>query len=471
MLPAFETARRLRPVDLVAPGAVQVDLDAPGPESLTPCPQPAPCAAVEAETSGPVEVRWVSGDVSLLAGYDGRRVRLEVTTGTRTTEHHSRRFGRVGGPVSALALTLTGGHLTAFTREDGRWVAGGRVDLADRRDPRVDTHDEAWLAGLRVGHRGEVRALRAGGFGQLGLRDLRVVTEADGSAYLRDGRVLLSATSAGPGFFDTAHTSVWSLDPQTLDLAHLSDLFFRRRGGVYADHATHLVRDPDREDGWLVATSTWGDFPQHRDRHTTARVEVTLARTDADVLTGRHVLDSEPLPLPTDGLTSVGVWDPHLVRTGDTWLVGYVSARKYFDFHPVVATGPGLDALTLHAAATERRATEGTTLTKLDGEWRVLASDGRDNPRRWRARYPIFDLGLREIGRLRSAYRTNLPWPTLVHVGDQWLHVAFNGAAYGGSLLGYGTHGAVVISRSVPGSERADCVPTDRDGQSREGAS
>ena len=67
------------------------------------------------------------------------------------------------------------------------------------------------------------------------------------------------APQISPGFFDTAHTSVWRLDPGSLDLEHTADLFFRRpdRPGVFGDHATHLVRTAD---GWLVATSTWGDF-------------------------------------------------------------------------------------------------------------------------------------------------------------------------------------------------------------------
>ena len=103
--------------------------------------------------------------------------------------------------------------------------------------------------------------------------------------------MLLTATSAGPGFFDTAHTSVWELDPATLALTHLSDVFFRRpdRPGVYGDHASHLLRDGDR---WLLATSTWGDF---RPGHRGASVAATLASTDADLLTGRHVLDTRPL--------------------------------------------------------------------------------------------------------------------------------------------------------------------------------
>jgi len=115
---------------------------------------------------------------------------------------------------------------------------------------------------------------------------------------------------------------VWSLDPSTYDLTHRADLFFRRpdRPGVYGDHSTHLVRDGEQ---WLVATSTWGDFDVSTTRPgRRARVEVTLAETDADLRHGRHVLDTRPLRLPTDGLASVAVWDPHLVRDADRWWWG-----------------------------------------------------------------------------------------------------------------------------------------------------
>ena len=157
--------------------------------------------------------------------------------------------------------------------------------------------------------------------------------------------------------------------------------------------------------------------------------------------------------LPTTGLRSVGVWDPHLVRTDDGWLVGFVSAPRFFRFHPALAGGPTLDALELRAAATDRIATEGTTLARLDGSWRVLASDGRDGRRGQRRRYPVFDLALQETGALDAPYPTNIPWPTLVPGADDdpdsWLLVGFNGRPYGGPLPGYGTHGDVVIARSL----------------------
>ncbi len=413
-LPSFAPAGRVRPVELARPGPLTAPL--------------APALAVEAPT-GVGELALTSGDDRLVMAYDDRFT-LSVTSGGRTTSHRSRRSGRPDGPVDRLALTLTGSHLVGWGHEPDGWVARGRVDLSER----VATRDEGWLAGVAaVG--GELRA-----FGQLGLRDLRLVTTAEGAPHrLDEDGVLLTATSAGPGFFDTAHTSLWRLDADSLVLTHLSDVFFRRadRPGVFGDHASHLLSDGDR---WLLATSTWGDFDSTGPG---AGVGAVLAETDADLLSGRHVLDTRPLPLPTTGLRSVGVWDPHLVRTDDGWLAAYVSARRFFEFGPVLAGGPDLDRLELRAAGVGHLETEGPTLYRVDGDWRVLVSDSR------RRCYPVLDLDLRETGTLDAPYPTNIPWPTVVEHDGGMLLVGFDGEEYGGRVVGYGSHGAVRFARPV----------------------
>ena len=403
MLGRFEVVARRRPVRLQVPD--------PGPVR-------APYVAV---CGTGAELTLSGGAVTLTATY-ADHVALHVTTDGRTTTHRSRRSGRPEATVEAVGLTLTGPQVTAFTQEAGSWVARARFDLTERHD----VHDEAWLAGLAASE-------ELGRFGQLGLRDLRVVSHADGSAYRDDGAILLTATSAGPGAFPTGHCSVWSLDPESLELEHRADLFVRRGPdrSVHGDHAAHLLRDGDR---WLLAASSWGDFDRVE-----RPVSVLLASSTDDLTRGVHVLDGRPLALPTDGFRSVGVWDPHLMRTDEGWLAGYVSATKYFRFHPVLAAGPDLDSLAVRAVGSGRE-TEGTTLARTDGGWRVLASDKR------RRCYPVLDLDLREVGTLDAAYPTNIPWPTVV----EDLVIGFNGAAYGGRLVGYGTHGDVVIQRRVP---------------------
>lgn len=436
MLPRLEIVRRSRPVDLVGRHG-RVDHAATGTVGL---PSVAPYVAATARgLDGPVALHL--GGHRLAASIDGGSVSLDVTGVGRL---RSRRFHRADAPT-AVGVTLTGTHATAWSRERTGWVARARHDLRDL----VDARDEEALARLEVElpDGGGV----AGSFGQLGLRDVRFVTEEDGTPVRDEGILWLTATSAGPGFFDTAHTSVWRLDPDTLDLAHSADLFFRRpdRSGVFGDHATHVVRTGGR---WLVATSTWGDFEQpttRAGRRTPAGLRVTLAEPDptTDVLRGTHVLDTRELPLPTDGLGSIATWDPHLVRRDGRWLVGFVSARRFFDFHPALAGGPTLDELSLLGAATDRTSTEGTTLVEVDGGLVVLASDGRDSRRGQRARFPAFDLGMRDLGTLDAPYPTNLPWPTVARVDGRWVMATFDGRPAGGRLLGYGTHGDLLVMR------------------------
>lgn len=447
LLPGFETVARLRPVDLVQPGASA----------------PAPYLAAEADLSDPgdagiAELRF--GDDAFAARWNGRTVTLRITRGGQWRNHTSRRHA-TGRSPDAVAVSLTGPFVTGWVREDSSWVARAIVDLTQERH-MPDVHDEAWLATFQgVGD-------RAGGFGQLGFRDVRLATYADGSPYRVDGGVLVTATSAGPGGFRTAHTSVWLLQPGSGDaqpaLTHRGDLFFRRpvedgRPGVYGDHATHLVRDDDR---WLVATSTWGTFDPKRHAHVTT----TLATSSDDLSRGQHVLDTVALDLPTDGFTSVGRWDPHLVRPAGPdspageggWLVGFVSAERWFRFHPAVASGPDLTALSLRSAATDRLACEGTTLARIRGDWWVLASDGPDSRPAERTSYPVFDLDLVQHGVLDAEYPSNIPWPTLlggdsggagsdVEQDSDCVLIGFEGTPYGGPLLGYGTHGEIVVQR------------------------
>ena len=228
MLPAFEIVHRLRPVALVAwertTGFV------------------APYAAVEAELgTHDVAGRVVAGfrgpgGLRLEGWYDGGRrlAGLDLTDAAgRTTHHRSRRHGRPDTPPEAIATTLTGRQLTVLTRNDGTWTARARVDLTDlvvTGDPEVLAGleaDTAWLP-RAPGDRSPVTSWRAGTFGQLGVRDVGLVTEADGTPVERDGLLFLTMTHAGPGFFDTAHTGVWSFDPETLAVEHRGDLFFRR---------------------------------------------------------------------------------------------------------------------------------------------------------------------------------------------------------------------------------------------------
>ena len=132
------------------------------------------------------------------------------------------------------------------------------------------------------------------------------------------------------------------------------------------------------------------------------------------------------------------------MRTDDGWLAAYVSARKFFRFHPVVAVRP--DPRRPDAARRRRRPQGDRGRRRCiasSDEWRLLASDGV------RRRYPVFDLDLTEVGSLDAPYDTNIPWPTILDLGDDGqLMIGFDGEPTGGRLVGYGSHGAVRFARA-----------------------
>lgn len=455
MLPPFEIVHRTRPVALVAEERRSGFL--------------APFVAVEVElgthdVAGRLSCELTTpGGVRLSGWYDGGRrlAGLDVTDPAgRTSHHRSRRHGRPDTPPDALGATLTGRWLAVLTRSAGVWTVRGRTRLPARVDLRRPELLEGLTTGVdwrprEPGASSPVAAWGSGTFGQLGLRDTHLVTEADGTPVQVDGRLFLTATHAGPGFADTAHCGVWSWHPTTHDLRPVAKLWFRRAGLVVGDHATHLVRHDGR---WLVATSTWGDF----DRTTMA---VALAESEADLLHGEHVLDARPLPLPLPR-GDVGAWDPHLTLIEGHWHVAFVTARRFFDFRPALvrAAEPGaLDGFGLLGVADDRTATEGTVIARIDGDWRVLASDSRDNRAGLRARFPVFDLTMREVGVLDAPYPTNIPWPSVVEHDGAWSMVTFDGTAYGGGLPGYGTHGDVVVLRAARGPAAAGAPPAGLD--------
>ena len=441
----FETVHQSRPFELLAPGFESVtegeavldgrNLAAQGP--------PAPYATVElvvdaVDPTGHVEAGLATDDdqhVLVRWSAATSRLTLEIRREGRTRVVRRRKLDLPGG--TGLAFVVCENQVTALVRTGEQWQpvlterdkVAALVDL--RREDVLARHRYAW-----GGPGARVRSVRAGLFGMTGVRDPHLVQHVDGSLYERDGRLFLTWTCAGLGFFQQAHWTVWSLDPAApQDMRLEAQLFSRRDGLVLGDHAGQLVRDGDR---WLVATSSWGDFSPGsiHVRHTTG--------TD-DLLRGVHVLDTEPTPLPTDH----GSWDPAITRVDGSWQVAFVESPSQdpFDFHPALAATSAEDwtkALSTVGAATGLHQCEGPVLAQVEGRTWLLASDGDHRC------YPVFDLDARRVGRLDAPYPTNIPHPQLVPdpAGGWWL-VSFDGRQYAEDVMGYGGHGDVVVMHSV----------------------
>lgn len=359
-----------------------------------------------------------------------------------------------------LAFSLTSTTVVAFVNNGNDDSAFVPV-VQERLDDIVDLRRPGALAAYRNGFGArsrsgttELAGVEAGYFGELGLRDPHLVTHADGRPYIRDNKAYFTFTQAGLAFFETAHWGVWTIDLTTYQLTQTANLFFMREGLglVLGDHAGHLVRD-ERNDRWIITNSTWGDFTFEG-----VEINYTTVPTSTDPLHGVHVMHTKRLPLPLDELAAmgeghVGQWDPHVVRIGARWYVAFVNAREFFNFFPNLSRSPrGADFTDLHLVGsdTDKVETEGTVMQKVGDRWWLMASNGDNSPPAIQGQYPVYDLHVRQIGTLDAPHPTNIPWPMMfpVPTGDgraRWVVVTFEGTQFYESLLGYGTHGDIVV--------------------------
>lgn len=443
----FAVEHKYRPFALIAPRFVQYDTAvAPAAASdtliVTDSRPRAPYGAVEVEVRalGGTVLAGLAGDgVSVLGAYSAGRASIEVTVGGTTTVVDSVpatlvapfRFAVVVNENAVTVLadpTGTGTGWQPLVSERDRVRA-----LVDLRDPQV-----LGRLGYAYGGRDSVTLgrVRAGYFGQAGVRDPHVVQHADGRPFIRDGKLYLTLTQAGLGFFQQAHWGVWTLDlADPTRLEQVANLFFARDDVVLGDHAGQIVWDGRR---FILAMSSWGDFDG-------SGVHIRHATTTANVLSGVHVLATEPLPLPT----SVSSWDPALTRIGGRWHVAFVESPAQspaFVFHPALAVGPRGAAhdegLALAGADLSVDQTEGTIIQRFGSRWHVLASDGDAR------QYKVYDLGMRLLGTLDAPYGTNIPHPMVVPVRGGWWLLTFDGTQYAEPVLGYGGHGDFIVMKA-----------------------
>jgi hypothetical protein len=275
--------------------------------------------------------------------------------------------------------------------------------------------------------------VRAGYYGEAGVRDPHVVQYADGKPYIEDGKLYFTLTNAGLGFFEKAHWGVWTMDLSDYSkIEQVGNIFWRNvddppndgdpgdPNKVYGHHAGQLVRDEERG-RWIVVASSWGDFgPQGGDavaggfgtitypdeENYVPPVDILYAVTGPDsleelplttnLLRGVHVLYGKRHPVNNEPFPTEGKWDPVLTRIDGRWYMGYVIALDLFaNFQPALAVSPeGADhtAVEFVGADWSKRATEGPIIQKLGGEWRLFASTGDDEPFEFQNRYPIYFL-------------------------------------------------------------------------------
>jgi len=350
--------------------------------------------------------------------------------------------------------------------------------------------------------------VRAGYFGEAGVRDPHVVQYADGAPYIKNNKLYFTLTNAGLGFFEKAHWGVWTLDLSDYSkIEQVGNIFWYNEGEkniILGHHAGQIIRDESGEGRWIVVTSSWGDFgPQGGDRALVPGVVTYPDRAgfeppvdilydelplSENLLSGVHILEGKKHPVNAVPFPTEGKWDPGLTRIDGVWYLAYVIALDLFsDFQPALAKSPPggdhLQAVEFVGADWAREATEGPIIQKLGGEWRLFASHGDDEGNRdgtnekYINRYPIYFLRsanpgadendreeaeaergqrLAFDGYLEAPHPTNIPHPMIVPIRirrngrtyTKYIMITFNGDQFFERVLGYGTHGDFFVMQA-----------------------
>src|SRR3954466_4704874 len=466
---SFHTIAQYRPFEIVARGFEALDADYRGrplpPAVTVPASPVAPYAAVQLDVAsfggGAVYAGLVAGADHVVAVFDQATVTVEVALGGQT---HQLAQAPLAG-ARAVAFVLNENNVIALADSGAGFVP---VLKATNVSALLDLRDPAVLRRFRYGFGARsgavaLRRARAGYWGKAGVRDPHVVTWADGTPFIADGKVYLTLTNAGLGFFQFAHWGVYTLDlDHPTELRQVGKVFWERDGHVVGDHAGHIVYD-DAIGAFRLLVSNWGTFSG-------SGVLVNSATVRGDVLHGVTVVrNPSVLPPPTD----VSRWDPHMVRIGGRWYVAFVESpsQNPFTFHPALARGPAtgeFGRFTLVGRDAERTMTEGMVMQKIGGRWYVLCSSSRDEGPPDGGHYRIYDLHMRFLGFLDAPYPTNIPHPMVFPAAipprgrTRSLMVTFNGTQYFEDVLGYGTHGDFFVMEAaqvVAGYEFAPASP------------
>lgn len=135
------------------------------------------------------------GAVSIDLAVDGQRTRVASRPADLTD-------------VTRFAFVVNENYVTALAGGAASWmpIAQARItDRLDLRDPAILSRYRYGFGAGGVGATAEITRLEAGYFGEAGLRDPHVVSDADGTPYIRNNKLYFTATQAGLAFFQAAH--------------------------------------------------------------------------------------------------------------------------------------------------------------------------------------------------------------------------------------------------------------------------
>ncbi|HEX3682206.1 MAG TPA: hypothetical protein VHU83_06655 [Bryobacteraceae bacterium] len=292
----------------------------------------------------------------------GGNLRIQIKIAGTSTYLASVAWSVPNAPYQ-LGLSLVSNSACVWANTGSGWVYVTGADASSYYDFRTVGNLTGWAPGFTVASQLASTWVYSnflfGSYGTVGLRDITLVTNQDGTPYAQGSVFTFTATAADPRA--AAYCTVFQYNVTTSALAQTGVIFVNRAGKIYNDGAAHIIYYSNG--ARRLTISSWGNpYPP-------GPIFVASALINSEILTGAVVVSGlTQLSLAgTAGASSV--YDPFLINDGTKWIMAYTVSQTLTPGYPVAAYSYDLVTWTMIGQDTASVGYEGTKIINYNGTY------------------------------------------------------------------------------------------------------
>lgn len=223
-------------------------------------------------------------------------------------------------PPFKMAFSLHGNEAGGWIDRGNGWelLVSGSLSTASRDFTTTSTlNGYQPIVGISTnGAAADVvwKNLKAGPFGQSGLRDPNLVRYEDMTPVRKGSKIYLTMTASGPTD-DASHWGVYTYDITTRLIEKVGQILFSESTKTLGRLPGEIVYDRNADEFKVLISNFGGDD--------SGPTVISKVQTTEWVLDGAHVI-GDPVDLTLDlGTSGVGAYDPSFFWDGTKWLLAY----------------------------------------------------------------------------------------------------------------------------------------------------
>jgi hypothetical protein len=317
---------------------------------------------------------WIIAHDNRTAGH----VTISIDIGGTENDLDSTGFSTPSAPWE-IGFSLVGNQATAWFSTNGTtWNMIVTTNVSSLNDFTASGATSGWFSAIEAdlasgSSTWSFSSLKGGGFGGVGIRDMRLVTYPDGRPYMRGATVYLVADVAGVSggsIFDTS-ILIFTFSPLTSTLTPIGVLFTIRSPHVFNDEAMDVVYDTINN----IERLMFVDFGSEPPSAVTGFYTSQTITTDDWLAGGYHTAPSaSAVTVPTD---NANWWDPSFMCTDWNYSTSTCSFWQLAHAGPTGSSHTHIDVSTSDPSANSwTEVLDDTSISGFEGTTTIRSATG-----------------------------------------------------------------------------------------------